>query len=118
MSASSAALMGLRKLNKAFMPSNHYATWDWVADELVPTLGNVATQLEDPHKEVKNNQGGDYITCLKLSVLVAVLTLALVLMGVWVRNLEKTITQLSQGLTVVLGKIKFCHTETFQPVNY
>ena len=53
------------------MPSDHYATQDWVADKLVPTLGNIATQLGDLHKDVKNNQGGDYITQLILIVLVA-----------------------------------------------
>ena len=56
----------------------------------MPTLGNVATQLEDIHKDVRANQGGDQLTRLILGILMADLTIVLVLLFGWVGKLDKT----------------------------
>ena len=111
MLATSTALLGLRDLIKALMPSDHYAT------ELVPTFNSVATQLEDLHTDVNDKQVRDLVTLVILIILVAVLTIEIIIMGFWVQDVGRTFACLSRGITVVLGEMKIRHSETFPPVK-
>ena len=88
----SSALLGLRELIKALLPSRKYLKSPWVTEELVPTLNSVASQIEDLHTNVRTNIMGDHLTCVILSVMVATLVVAVIILGVWIRDTRKTVS--------------------------
>ena len=111
-------ILNLRELIKAILPTTSYATKALEETELVPTLNSVATQLEALHSSVATNGTGDHYTRVLLSILIACLMIGLALMFGWVRALHKTMSRVSQGLTVVSAEMKIRPTEKFPNVKY
>ena len=119
MTASTALLgLGLREVIKAILPGTKYVMDDWVSEELMPTLNSVATQIEGLHADIHYNKIGDHATRVVLSVLVATLVMAIVVMGVWIRDTRKTVSCLSQGRTIISSEIKICPSECFPLLHY
>ena len=82
----SAALLGLRELIKVLLPITKYLQSPWVTEELVPTLNSVASQIEGLHSDVHSNNMGDHLTLIILSVMVAALVVAVIVLGVWISH--------------------------------
>ena len=72
----------------------------------MPTLNSVVSQIEGLHTDVCSNNMGDHLTRIILSVMVATLVVAVIILGVWILDTRKTVSQLSKGLTVVAGEMK------------
>ena len=108
----------LRELIKTILPGTRYATDICVQDELIPTLNSVASQIEGLHSDVTTDQASDHGTRVVLSVLVAILTIAIIVMGVWVRDTRKMVSRFSQRLTVVSSEMKIKPSESFPPIKY
>ena len=64
------------------------------------------------------NNVGDHVTRVYLSVLMVALIAAVVILGVWIRDTRKTVSQLSQGLMVVASEMKIQPSEVLPSVHY
>ena len=89
-----------------------------MTEEIVPTLNSITSQIKGLHTDICTNNLGDHLTRVILSVMVAALVVTVIMLAAWIHNTRKTVSKVSQGLTVIFGEMKIRPSKVFPTVHY
>ena len=111
------AILGLRTLIKAMVPTSTYTTKSWVTSDLQPVLQTIASKLEDLHRVDDSNASDDFIARITTGAILTCGAIWLAVITWWIINLGKTVSKMGEGLSAVANKVQIPRTEEFPTVK-